>query len=71
MEPVDPADIKSAVKLLREARPFLYDLERTLQSQAAVHNYDESSPAMHQLDSVYQTLERVTDAIKCLTTHQR
>ena len=74
MESVDPADIESALKLLREARPFLRDMERALELAVHAHGYDESSPAMQQLDNAYQVRERVTDAIVCLarkTTPQR
>jgi hypothetical protein len=74
MESVDPADIESALKLLREARPFLRDIERALEMASHRHGHDESSPAMQQLDNLHQVRERVMDAIVCLarkTTPQR
>lgn len=66
MDSVDPADIESALKLLREARPFLRDMERALEMASRAHGNDESSPAMQQLNNLHQVRELVRDAIVCL-----
>ena len=66
MNSVDPADIESALKLLREARPFLRDMERALEMACRAHGWDESSPAVQQLNNLHEVKERVWDAIVCL-----